>query len=262
VLIYAVRLALLPCIIIGFLLGARVPTQDYEVLRAALRAGRSGRRVCRILGIRIRLGSANRRRAGGSLTVLNHLSWVDTALLVALRPSVFVTSTETGEHPLFGRICAGAGCVFMERRQRGSLCAERDRIAQLMGRLPIVVFPEATSSNGDAVLPFKPAAFAAAITARAPIHLLALRYRRIDGRPIGRHNRDRIYWYGDMAFAPHLLGLLAIRRIDVDLDDVGYLPPVSAADRKALAAIAHRIIASAVDPASGPGSAKPLSRAA
>lgn len=187
------------------------------------------------------------------MLALNHLSWIDPLIMAAIHPSVFVTSVETGEHPLLGRICASAGCVFMERRQRRGLNAERDRLGKLMENLPVVIFPEATTSNGATVLPFKPATFASAMDARTSISLLALRYRSLDGRPVNTRNRDRVCWYGDMTFLPHLIGVLRIRRIAVELDAVADFKTTVGDDRKELAMRAHGLVTNYLHPLPVPG---------
>ena len=39
----------------------------------------------------------------------------------------------------------------------------------------------------------------------------------IDREPLSAANRDRVYWYGDMSFAPHLWDLLGTNRIEVSV---------------------------------------------
>jgi len=249
------RAAAMAVIILVFIAGGRPPRTDRELLATTIRTSRWARRGCRIMGIRVRRRGVHWPLPGrGGMLALNHLSWIDPIIMAAIHPSVFVTSTETGEHPLLGRICAAAGCVFMERRRRQGLSAERDRLGILMNRLPVVIFPEATSSDGSAVLPFKSAPFAAAIAARASVSLMALRYRSLDGRRIGKRTRDRVCWYGDMTFLPHLMGVLGIGRIDADLDAVGGFDTSATDDRKTLALRAHHLIASFLHPRTACGS--------
>jgi len=212
----ALRGCLITVIILVHLACARTPRHDYDLRRTMLRTSRWARRACRTLGLRVtRHGQLPKRT--GRLIVLNHLSWLDPLIIAAIRPAIFVTSVETAEDSCLGRICAAAGCVFMERRQRSELINECGRLATLLRHHEVVVFPEATSSDGTTLLPFRPAAFAAAIAARAPVQPLALRYRSIDGRTVNSRTRDRIYWYGDMTFLPHLCHLTTLTRIDLDM---------------------------------------------
>ena len=245
----ALRIAALVVMISAFIVGGRPPRNDAELAETIMRTSRWARLGCRIMGIRVRRrGVRWPERGRGGMVALNHLSWLDPLIMAAIHPSVFVTSTETGEHPLLGRICASAGCVFMERRQRRGLHAERDRLGKLMENLTVVIFPEATSSNGATVLPFKPATFAAAIDARTSISLLALRYCSLDGHQVTARNRDRVCWHGDMTFLPHLIGVLGIRSISARLEAVAAFDADVADDRKVLALRSHRLVSDFLHP--------------
>lgn len=240
----ALRSCLIAVIIAVHLGAARTLRGDQDLRRTTLRTSRWARRACRTLGLRVRR-TGNWPRQSGRLVVLNHLSWIDPLLLAAIRPAVFVTSMETAEDSFLGRICAAAGCVFMERRRRGGLVDECARLATLLRHHDVVVFPEATSSNGTHLLPFRPAAFAAAISAAALIQPLALRYHRLDGQPLTARNRDRVCWHGDMTFLPHLARLITIRRIDAELTVLTAQPATG--HRKSLAAQIHARIAKALN---------------
>jgi len=164
---------------------------------------------------------------------------------VAARPALFVTSVEVREDPVLGRIAQAGGCDFVERRHVGTLRAECARIAEHLRHVPVLVFPEGTSSDGSGVLPFRPAFFTSALEAGGAIQPLCIDYPRIDGRPFGPTNHARVCWYGDMAFEPHLLQLLTVRRLEAR---VQYLEPLAVAaqdDRKRLANDAHRAISDA-----------------
>jgi len=132
----------------------------------------------------------------------------------------------------------------MERRQRSGLIDECDRLATLLRHQAVVVFPEATSSDGTRLLPFRPAAFAAAIAARAPVQPLVLRYQSLAGRRLTARTRDRIYWYGDMTFLPHLCRLITFTRIDAELSVLPVQTGITC--RKALAHQTHTTIGHAL----------------
>jgi hypothetical protein len=40
-------------------------------------------------------------------------------------------------------------------------------------------------------------------------------YRAIDQQPVGRTNRDAVYWYGDMEFIAHFWKLFGLRSVEV-----------------------------------------------
>ena len=239
---FALRLIIVTAMLSAYLIRARVPIDQRTLQATAIRTSRWARRFCRVLGIHFNRPDLSRSERG-RMIVLNHLSWIDPMIMSAIHPAVFVTSTETGEHPLLGRICASAGCAFMERRSRRALGGERDHLASIMHGMPVVVFPEATSSAGDCLLPFKPATFESAISAHVPIDLLFLRYTAVNGREMGRRERDWVHWYGDMTFIPHLFRLLTVVRVDANVQNLGRIHPDQHNDRKALAVRARSIIA-------------------
>jgi 1-acyl-sn-glycerol-3-phosphate acyltransferase len=80
-----------------------------------------------------------------------------------------------------------------------------------------MLFPEGTSTNGDTVKEFRTSLFETAVLAKCPILPICIKYKTIDGKEISPENRDLLYWYGDMEFAPHFMKLLG-RRIEVEID--------------------------------------------
>jgi len=238
------RTCLLTGLVGAFLARGRVPGNDLDLRRNTIRTSRYSRLAARVLGMRLTSEGQRERRPGGGgvLLVANHLSWIDPMLMAAHRPAVFVTSVETSEDGFLGRVCALSGCVFMERRKRDGLRDECAHLARLLAGGDVVVFPEATSSNGSRLLPFRPACFASALTSGAPVQPAAIYYASIDGQPAVGRRRDRVCWYGDMTFLPHLARLMTIGRIAVE---IAFLPPVTADGgcRKTLAVRAHGAIA-------------------
>ena len=80
----------------------------------------------------------------------------------------------------------------------------------------LILFPEGTSNDGNRVLPFKSALFAALQTsADLPIQPVSIGYTRLDGMPLGRALRPFVAWYGDMEMVPHLWEALLAGPIEV-----------------------------------------------
>ena len=148
-------------------------------------------------------------RRGTSLFIANHISYIDVMLIAASVNSTFVTSREIEVTPGLGWICKAAGCAFVERRRRSQI--SRD-LADLAGILAsgknLTLFPEGTTSAGDALLPFKSSLLEAAIRSRCAVIPLCLRYEFIGGEAFCQANHDAVAWYGTMTFLPHLWRLL------------------------------------------------------
>jgi 1-acyl-sn-glycerol-3-phosphate acyltransferase len=78
----------------------------------------------------------------------------------------------------------------------------------------ILLFPEGHASNGERLLPFQTATLAAPLRNRSIIVPVTLVYKSIDDKAISQTNRDLIYCYDDMDFAPHFWKLLGLRSVE------------------------------------------------
>ncbi len=198
--------------------------------------------VCRlsfvILGIRYQTIGTPMQGAGA--VVSNHVSWLDIFALNARKRIYFVSKSEVAGWPGIGWLARATGTVFIkrDRAEVGSQIAVfRTRLA---AGHKLLFFPEGTSTDGQQVLPFKPALFAAffdpALRNTLQMQAVTLRY----AAPAGAD--PRFYgWWGDMDFGPHLLTTLATKRQGGIT--VIYHPPVKVsdfADRKALAKAMER----------------------
>lgn len=149
----------------------------------------------------------------------NHLSYIDILVLSSYLPTSFVTSMEMKRTPVLGQICTLAGCLFVERRSRSNIKNEISEISEaLKNGINVTVFPEATSTNGEQVLPFKRSLFQAAIEAKKEVLPVTINYTAVNGERLSRANRDFVCWYGDMEFLPHLFDLCKQKVIHVDLN--------------------------------------------
>jgi 1-acyl-sn-glycerol-3-phosphate acyltransferase len=207
-------------------------------------AGAYWRIVVRMFGFRLRVWGAPLAK-GPALLVSNHTSYLDIIVLGSLLPAFFVAKSEVAGWPGLGFLARIAHTVFVDRK-RGATLRERDQMRRRLddGDL-LILFPEGTSSDGNRVLPFKSAFFAAAEnhgTAALPVQPVSIAYTRLDGLPMQRAFRPFYAWYGGMTLADHLFAALGLGNPTVD---VIFHPPVSVADfgdRKALANHCHDVI--------------------
>ena len=219
------------------------------VARLRLRTGNASffsRLALVLFGVRARAKHRERFdavRRKGCLVVANHVSYVDVLAISAIMPVVFVTSVELGDTPFLGLLARSAGCLFVERRKASGLKREIDTIVQRLGQgIPVVLFPEATTSNGDRVHPFKRSLFDAAVEARSDILPLCLRYTAINGRPVTHANRDSVFYYGGMTFSRHFPSFLGLRSVDLEISPLHTIGVHADASRKDLAEQAHELI--------------------
>ena len=174
--------------------------------------------ACWFMGIIVSLKGAERLKQGNNLIVSNHLSYTDILVICSYFPACFVTSVEMRDTPFLGHICKLAGCVFVERRNKKNLGNEVKEITDaLKAGLDVVIFPEATSTNGEEVIRFRRPLFRSAIDSQIPVKPLTLNYRALDNVEVSLRNRDEVFWYGDMTFVDHLWNFFKHGEIAVDL---------------------------------------------
>ena len=144
-----------------------LPTARRTKRAAAIRVSSFfSRLLLRLLGVHIHVKHKERllKKSEVLLIVANHLSYIDVLVLSALVPAVFVTSVELKHTAVIGALARLSGSLFVERRKPSGLKREIEYIAFVLGQgLPVVLFPEGTTSNGDRVHQFKNSLFDAAV---------------------------------------------------------------------------------------------------
>jgi 1-acyl-sn-glycerol-3-phosphate acyltransferase len=192
------------------------------------------RLLCSVLRVRVkRLGAPG---SGRRLVTANHVSWLDVLVLGAMEPIGFLAKKEVGANRWTRWLIDLQGVVYVDRTRNRYLPAVNTEIARrLMVAAPIVVFAEATTSDGARLLPIRSSHFEAARQARASVQPVYLNYRVIGGLRATRRDLPTVAWYGDMAFLPSFWRVLACGGINCDVR-YGYLIPWDEApDRKVLA---------------------------
>ncbi|MFQ5787269.1 MAG: lysophospholipid acyltransferase family protein [Thermodesulfobacteriota bacterium] len=180
------------------------------------------------------------------LIVSNHLSYLDIFIIFSFIPSVFIANSELNEQFLLGTVTRYAGGVFIERRDRTHLSKEIEKVTNLLKEgFNVVLFPEATTSSGESVLPFKNPFLTCAIKANVDIVPVCIKYRKIDGEDVNSINRDLIYFYGDAKFFEHAFRLLSHTIVNVDMIELQKINVKPEHTRKELSNLAYDIINSA-----------------
>jgi 1-acyl-sn-glycerol-3-phosphate acyltransferase len=144
----------------------------------------------------------------GGLVVANHLSYLDVVVLSAAMPCFFVAKMEIGGWPFFGRAARSGGTIFVDR---GSAESAKSVAEQMKERLklsipvPVLLFPEGTSTDGSEVIRFHSRLIDPATSLGVPITTAAIRYMIHDGTP-----ERELCWYGDETFLKHLWKVLGV----------------------------------------------------
>ena len=187
---------------------------------------RTARRHAKWIGLKIRV-HGDVPRAG--LIVANHVSYLDIVALSAVAGCAFVAKKEVASWPLFGLYAKLGATVFVDRERRGAVAEVAGQMRTLLDAgIPVVLFPEGTSSDGSAVLPFRSSLFEPVVELAAPVTACAHRYSLAGGSVA-----DEVAYWRDMTLAPHLLNLLGKSSVTLDLHFGPSRPRT--ADRKTLA---------------------------
>ncbi len=166
------------------------------------------------------------------LVVANHLSYLDVPILSAVMPCFFVSKTEIDRWPFFGKAARSGGTIFIDRSSRASAVQVARQIADRLSlSIPVLLFPEGTSTDGSQLLRFHPTLFEAAVAAGAPVTSATIRYVLEDGRP----ERD-LCWFGDEAFLPHIWKALGAEEF---FAEVRFGQPCIYTDRRRAAKATH-----------------------
>ena len=200
-------------------------------------------KLLRLLGLS--LHAHGLPRAGAKLLVSNHVSWLDIAAIHAVIPEArFVSKADVKHWPLVGRLVAGAGTLFIEReKKRDALRVVHQMAAALRAGDTVAVFPEGTTGDGHAVLPFHANLLQAAIATETPVQPVVLRYfdRQCAVSPVAEY-------VGETSLVDSLWRIACAAGLAIEVRVL--LPQGTAhADRRALAEHLRQTIAQQLPPA-------------
>jgi 1-acyl-sn-glycerol-3-phosphate acyltransferase len=142
------------------------------------------------------------------LVVSNHLSYIDILVLSAEMPCFFIAKIEIGGWPFFGKAARAGGTIFIDR---SSLISAQSVAKQMTERLklsipiPVLLFPEGTTTDGSHVNRFHSRFIDPAISLGVPITTAAIRYV-IEGGV----EEIELCWYDDETFANHIWKVLGV----------------------------------------------------
>ena len=133
-------------------------------------------KMLRVMGIALQVEGVP--ATGGTLLVVNHISWLDIMAVHAVCPQArFVSKADVKAWPLLSRLVDAAGTLYLEReRKRDALRVVHTMARALKDGDMVAVFPEGTTSDGLALLPFHANLLQAAIATGTPVQPVALRF--------------------------------------------------------------------------------------
>ncbi len=182
---------------------------------------------------------------GQGAVISNHVSYADIVIFAALHRCVFVSKAELVHEPVLGWITAMAGTVFVARGHGGSAVkARKGMSAAFEAGLPVVFFPEGTTSNGTGLLKFHSGLLAQALAERAPVTAAYVRYSLTEDNGADFTVEHDICYWGDRNMWSHIFKFLGLRgvRAEVRFADAP-IPFHNPMNRKAAAEEARAAVA-------------------
>ncbi|WP_437676490.1 lysophospholipid acyltransferase family protein [Sorangium sp. So ce131] len=127
--------------------------------------------------------------------VANHVSYLDPIVLASLTPCTAIAKQEVGGWPLIGDRARELGVMLVDRaRPASGARVLRGALRALRHGVPVLNFPEGSTTRGEEVLPFRKGIFGLARIAGVPIVPAAVTY-----------DAPELCWAGDETFVPHYL---------------------------------------------------------
>jgi 1-acyl-sn-glycerol-3-phosphate acyltransferase len=208
-------------LLINFLIGLIVPGRKNKLFLSTKVTTFIVKITLLILGVNVRVKDENRFRRGKNfLAVSNHVSYIDVYSIASIMNSVFVASVDGVEKDfIMGTATRLSGGIFVDRQNRSRIKRDMNAIKEVLDLgYNVVLFPEAATSNGDRVLPFRSSLFASAINAGADVVTISINYLDLNGDPVSKANRDNIFYYEHLEFFPHFFNLLQQKSITLEID--------------------------------------------
>jgi 1-acyl-sn-glycerol-3-phosphate acyltransferase len=145
--------------------------------------------------------------------ISNHTGYLDILAYAAMSPVVYCAKGEMEGWPLLGWMATMSGTVFVDRGAGGS--AERAKAGMKAAEdegVPVVFFPEGTTSNGQQVLPFRSGLLAVSLEAEQPITAAYIRYTLDEDNGPGVSVQDDVsFWGEDAPMLKHIFKFVGLR---------------------------------------------------
>jgi len=197
-------------------------------------AGFWHRSALAIMGVRVvEVGQrAKKVRKNPAVYVANHISWLDILALGGRLPyASFVAKSDIQSWGFVGWMCTLHRTLFVNRERRSSSAKQANDLAdRVRDGGSLIFFPEATSTLGTGIEPFKSSLFSVAQLANEgsdkPIRVqpISISYTRINNQPLTRARRPLVGWVGDVELLDHVIGIFNTERLTITIQ---YHPPVT-----------------------------------
>jgi 1-acyl-sn-glycerol-3-phosphate acyltransferase len=177
--------------------------------RRMAHVGLFSRHLLQALGLRV--VTRGEAQAGPVLLAANHVSWLDILAVDASQPARFVSKADIRRWPVIGWMVANGGTLFIERERKRDAMRVVHQVAEALAAGDVIaMFPEGTTSDGTALLPFHANLLQAAVATGTPVQPVALRFSDA-GSPVSL----AAAYIGDMNLIESLWAIVRARGLTV-----------------------------------------------
>lgn len=162
------------------------------------------------------------------ILISNHQSYLDILVASSVFPVRFLPKAEIRFVPVAGWFIALNRPIWVNRKNPASSAGVAEETARSLAEgLPILAYPEGTTSDGTGLLPFKSTVFEAAAKSGHPVCPILIQYgATANGAPVP--------WFGDTPFLSHAWRILGQPGFGVKLALLEPIHPLPGEHRKDL----------------------------
>lgn len=145
---------------------------------------------------------------GHALWVSNHVSWLDIPVVGAAAHVFFLSKAEIAAWPIIGTLASAGGTLFIKRGSGDAGSVQEQMAAFLRRKLPVLFFPEATTTNGLKIKKIYGKLLTAAIMTDTPIQPVVICY-------VNEHGEQdmSVPFIDDMDLLTHLAHMMKKEKI-------------------------------------------------
>ena len=130
-----------------------------------------------------------------TMVVSNHISWLDTVVMLRLYYLRYIGKIEMLKWPLLSMIIKAGGTIFINRRNKRELLTVNQQVANVLtDGATVGLYPEGTTSDGVKILPFKAPILEAALMAKSNVIPVVLSYRKEGNKLATEVTFSKVNW--------------------------------------------------------------------
>lgn len=177
-------------------------------------------------GAKVRLHGTNLTKVDlkNTMLVSNHISWLDTVVMLRLCYLSYIGKVEMLKWPLLNMVIKSGGTIFIDRNKKREILSVNQQVANaLMSGSTVGLYPEGTTSDGRQIRHFKAPILEAALMAKSKIIPVVLSYRKEDDQLATEVTFAKVSWLTTV------LNTLSLKNLVIN---VTVLPTVNSTDFK------------------------------